>query len=437
MLGLPDGDLLTMLPARCFEELTLHVGPRRRQPLLITSSPAAIRTVLGDDGGVFARSAELVSAFEPLMGRSLFLVAGETWRRQRAMLDPALGHLRARAMYPHIRAALETFVEQALVSDGQPLDLARAMNALVLDIICRTIFSAPPAPDETAELYALFDEFQRVAPESNPLALLGRVADWQDAEDFRRASAGLRRFIAARLGRRMAGADRIEDGADLLQAIMAARDPQDGTGFTTEQIIDQVALFFFAGHDTSAMALAWALFILSQQPEVARCMRNEAEAVAPGRCVGPDEVPQLALTRQVMLEVLRLYPSAAIISRTVQQPVMVDGFHLTPGTLVVTSPWITHRHPKVWPMPDRFVPERFARERERSILAGAYIPFGHGPRSCTGRALAMAEIPFLLAEILRRLRIEVLNPEEAMPIARLTLKPKVPILCRFTALRAA
>ncbi|HEV2602976.1 MAG TPA: cytochrome P450 [Microvirga sp.] len=432
MLGLPDGDLLTMLPARCFEELTLHVGARRKQPLLITSNPALVRTVLGDDGSLFARSQEVVSAFGPLMGRGLFLVTGEAWRRQRAMLEPAVGHLRVRAMFPHMRAALERFATRAVASAGEPMDLSAEMHGLVLDIICRTIFSAPLTSDEATELRALFDEFQRVAPETNPLALLGRPADRQAADDFQKASTSLRRFIAGRLERRLAGKDRYD--ADLLQAIIDARDPQSGIGFTREEIIDQVAVFFFAGHDTSAMALTWALFILAQQEKVACAMREEAVTLAPGRCLEADDVRQLAYTRQVMLEVLRLYPSAGFISRTVQHPVNLDGFDLTAGTLVVTSPWIVHRHPLVWERPEVFWPDRFTRERERAIPAGAFIPFGHGPRACTGRALAMAEIPFLLAELTRRLRLQVLNAEAAMPIARLTLKPKVAIRCSFTAL---
>jgi cytochrome P450 len=433
MLGVTDADLLTMLPAQLYEKLTLHAAPRRRQPILITSDPALVRQVLGDDGTTFARSPEVVSAFTPLMGPGLFLSSGGEWRRQRAMLDPALGQLRVRAMQSHLRAALEGFLAGA----AGELDLYAAMNALVLDIICRTIFSTPLLAAEQAELHALFDAFQRAAPETNPIALLARPrgAPPPAHDAFDAASQAIRDFLARHVDRRLGGAAPDHEGTDLLAAVLAARDAS-GAGFSQREVIDQLALLFFAGHDTTAGALTWALFILAERPELATAMRAEAQAVAPGREVTVDDLPRLPLTRQIGLETLRLYPSAGFISRTVARPLTLGGHDLAEGTLVITSPWIIHRHPLVWERPNEFDPARFSREREREIPPGAFLPFGFGPRSCPGRSLALAEIPFLLAGILRRFRLKAANPAAAMPISRLTLRPREPILCRFVALDA-
>jgi cytochrome P450 len=431
MLGLTDADLLTMLPVQCYEKLTLHAAPRRRQPVLITSDPALVRQALGDDGTTFARSPEVVSAFAPLMGQGLFLASGGEWRRQRAMLDGAFGQLRIRALQEHLHGALRPFVAAAT----GVADLHAAMNALVLDIICRSIFSTPLPPAEQAELHALFDAFQRAAPETNPIALLAqpRGAPPPAHGDFDATGRDIRGFLARHIDRRLAGAAPAAGAPDLLAAILAARDAS-GRGFTRQEVIDQVALLFFAGHDTTANALTWALFILAEQPALAAALRAEAAAVAPARAVTVDDLPRLPLTRQVGLEALRLYPSAGFITRTVTQPATLGAYELTPGTLVVTSPWIIHRHPLVWERPDAFDPTRFSREREGTIPPGAFLPFGFGPRSCPGRGLALAEIPFLLAEINRRFRIKLLAPESAMPISRMTLRPREAIGCRLLPL---
>jgi cytochrome P450 len=245
------------------------------------------------------------------------------------------------------------------------------------------------------------------------------------------ATRTLRGLIGELVDRRVAERRSEQAQVDALQAIIDARHPVDRKGFTRDEMIDQVAVLFLAGHETSANSLTWALFILSQQEDTAEMLRREANEAAPGRWLSFPEVQALNWTRQVILEALRLYPPAGFLTRLAARSTTLGDHRIEAGSLIVVSPWIIHRHRLLWKNADRFIPDRFSREQEREIPTGAFVPFGWGPRACTGRALALTEIPFVIAEITRRFRIEVTNVEAVEPVARLTIQPKNDILCRL------
>jgi cytochrome P450 len=317
------------------------------------------------------------------------------------------------------------------------ISLPAEMSALALEVIYRAILSVGLGDRDAAEVYRAFSAYQRLVPEAAPLAFAGRAGMNEGAEtSLREATRALRGLIGDLVDRRMAERRGAQSRVDVLQAIIDARHPVDRKGFTRDEMIDQVAVLFLAGHETSANSLTWTLFILSQQEEIAEVLRREANAAASGRWLTFEEVQRLRLTRQVVLESLRLYPPAGFLTRISARSTTLGDHQIEAGSLIVVSPWIIHRHRLLWKDADRFVPDRFSKEKERHIPAGAFVPFGWGPRACTGRALALTEVPFLIAEITRRFRIEVANASAVEPVARLTIQPKDDILCRLRPLSA-
>jgi cytochrome P450 len=434
MLAVGGGDLLSMLPDVCFQRPFIQLR-KGKNPIVVLNDPDLIKVVMVDDASFFPKSNLMIKAFEPLLGNGLLISNGGDWRRQRSMLEGAFNEMRVRSVFKHMRAAVEHFAARAIRSATAEVSLPAEMSALALEVIYRTILSVGLEDRQAAEVYRAFSAYQRLVPEAAPLAFVGRAATDAGAKaTLCEATRTLRGLIGDLVDRRMAERARAQPRVDVLQAIIDARHPVERKGFTRDEMIDQVAVLFLAGHETSANALTWALFILSQQEKVAQVLRREANESAPGRWLSFEEVQGLRSTRQVVLEALRLYPPAGFLTRIAARSTTLGDHRIEAGSLIVVSPWIIHRHHLLWKDADRFVPERFSKQNERQIPAGAFVPFGWGPRACTGRALALTEIPFVIAEITRRFRIEVTNPGAVEPVARLTIQPKDDVLCRLRPL---
>lgn len=429
MLSLFEGELLSMLPQATYEERVISVRKGRR-PIVIVNDPDLIRSVLIDHAEQFPKSDVMVDALEPLLGDGILISNGETWHRQRAMLEPAFAQMRVRAMFPHMQRSLQAFVER-IRQAGRPFALEAEISTLALEIICRSIFSDRLSPAIADEVYRAFSAYQRLLPQAGPMVLFGfQKPDGENAE-IRAASGALRALIERLVDERRAAP---EPGNDILQSILSARYAKDGSAFDIKEIVDQVTVFFLAGHETSASALTWALFILSQQPDAAARVRQEVEQAAPGRPLAYEDVAALPFTRMVFLETLRLYPPGGFLTRRAAERVTLGGETIEPGSLIVIAPWLVHRHRLLWEMPEQFVPERFSQNRERDIRSGSFIPFGLGPRVCPGRVVAMIEGPYLMAEIMRHFDLNVLNAADVMPVGRLTIRPNVEINCLAHAL---
>lgn len=421
-----DRELLAMLPRAAYEEELFRFELGRRS-VLIVNAPALVREVLVERPAAFPKSDVMVSALEPLLGEGVFIAEGETWARQRVLLEPALATLRIRSVLPHVERSLDSFA--ARVGGGDTVSLGGEVSALMLEVICRSIFSS--ALDE-AGLKAVtrhFGDYQRGLIDLGPMALLSPSRRKPGAALYA-AARDLRAVAAELIDRRLAGDDKGEKPNDLLEAVIDARSP-DGDGFDRTGIIDQVMVFFLAGHETSASALTWALFILSQQPELADALAAEAREVAGERPLGFDDVAKLVLARAALMETLRLYPPAAFITRRAVTEDRLGEAHVPEGTLVIVAPWLVHRHRALWAEPDNFLIERFGPGRERAATPGSYLPFGLGPRVCTGRALALFEGPLILAEICRRFRVRALEPEAVSAVWRLTVQPAGEVPVRF------
>jgi cytochrome P450 len=205
--------------------------------------------------------------------------------------------------------------------------------------------------------------------------------------------------------------------------LLDARDSETGAALSDDVIHDNLVTFIGAGHETTANALTWTLFLLSEFPSEFDRLAAEVDAVAGRKAPTADEISRLTVVRMIAEESMRLYPPVPYISRQAVAGDMLGGKTITPNTRVVISPWIVHRHRTLWEEPDLFEPERFAPGRRPLIPRFAYLPFGAGPRICVGAAFAMQEIVVALAMIAQRFRPRLAEGAKIEPVARITLRP--------------
>jgi cytochrome P450 len=205
---------------------------------------------------------------------------------------------------------------------------------------------------------------------------------------------------------------------------MSARDEETGAAMSPRQLRDEVMTFLLAGHETTAMALSWTWYLLARHPDVAEAARAETLAAVGDRAPALEDLPRIPLARMVVEEAMRLYPPVWGIGRQTIGPDRIGGYDIPRNTLVNLSPWVTHRHPDFWDEPDRFDPERFRPGRERTRPRFAYFPFSGGPRLCIGEGFALMEAQVIVAMLLQRYRLTLVQPGAVVPEPTLTLRPR-------------
>ena len=301
------------------------------------------------------------------------------------------------------------------------VEVEEQMSHAAADVIFRTLFSIPIEHELATAVFHEFRAYQRTQPILNLAAFLP-LPRWFPRFHRRatKRSAAVIRGLIARLCEGRAAA--IAAGTapdDLATKIMTTPDPLSGEVFTTAEMVDQVAIFFLAGHETSASALAWALYLLALNPDVQN--RVAAEGATLGDSPEFSAVSRLKYTRDVFREVLRLYPPVPMMVRENACPEVMRDRPVAPGAQIVLSPWHLHRHERIWPRPDDFDPDRWQTEENRACARDAFIPFSAGPRVCTGAGFAMVEGPLLLAQLAAAFRFAP-GGADPVPLAHLTVR---------------
>lgn len=433
-----DGDLLSLVPIDAYRKPYTYLGYSRRSILLI-NDPEIARDVLTDPLEIFPKNDLMVGALEPLVGDSIFVSSGATWRRQRAMIDPAFSQMRIDKAFASMNAAVADYerVLDRRAADGTVFSLDLAMSELTADVICRTIFSSSLASQTARDVFESFAEFERsVASVSLRQLIFGKPwADVKQPANVLAACQRIRRHIGDLLDPRLA-----EDAAgadDIAAAVIAARDPETGKTFTREELIDQMGVFFLAGHETTASVLTWVFYILAVRPELVDRLRAEVDAVVGAGPVELRHVKQLAFVRNVFREGLRLYPPITFIPRVAAEKTRIGQFTVKKGAMIMVSPWTAHRNEAQWRRAEYFDPDRFDKAARGDADVGVLMSFGLGPRVCVGAAFATIESGLILARLVRRYRFEVLDPGRVRPVARLTTRPAEEIRCRVTRIDEA
>jgi cytochrome P450 len=383
----------------------------------IFSHPDDIERILVKDARVMKRDAG-IDIVARILGRGLLTSEGDLWKRQRKLMSQAFTPKRiaeyATAMVRVGDVALKRW--QA----GATTNLHQEMSRLTMEVVADVLFSASMDAAEVETVGSAMEvanEFFSGSPE----AML-KIPKWVPTPrniGMNRAVAKLDRVVYDIIAKRRDG----QPKSDLLGTLLAARD-DDGAGMTDVQLRDEVMTLFLAGHETTSLALAHSLYLLSLNPEIEQHLHDEVIKVLGDRLPTSEDARSLPFAEQVIKETMRLYPPAWSVGRETVEPYEIRGYKIPVGAQLVASQWIVHRDARWYPDPERFDPDRWSPERAKSIPRYAYFPFGGGPRVCIGNHFAIMEATLLLAMIVQRFRIELLPGEKLELAPAVTLRQK-------------
>ena len=417
-------DLLSAQPAKLYRAWMAEFKTPFFRSYLV-NQPELVDLVLKRRPRDFPKSNRVSEGLRPLLGNSVFLTNGAEWERQRRIIDPAFEGGRLREAFPAISAAAEAAVARlGAEAQGGPVEIEAQTSFAAADVIFRTLFSIPIEDRMARQVFEEFKTYQRSQPVVN-LAAFFRLPKWcpRPFSHRTRRSADVIRGLIRELADTRAKA--LANGTapnDLATKIMTTKDPITGQRFSTPEMVDQVAIFFLAGHETSASALSWALYLMATHPDYQEKVAREGAALGPQ--AGFEELRRLRVTRDVFRETLRLYPPVPMMVREAAQAEVFRGRDVAPGSQVVLSPWHLHRHTRLWDNPDGFDPERWHSENAKHCQRAAFIPFSAGPRVCTGAGFAMLEGVLLLARLCAAYEFKPVAEQVPQPVAHLTVRSK-------------
>ena len=396
--------------------------------LYMVNQPSLVNQVLVGQVNAFPKSELLGDALRPLLGDSIFTTNGAQWQRQRDMMAPAFAQTRTTVAFPVMRDAVAAMLQRLQqLPAGAGHDVEVEMTHVTADIIFRSIFSVPMEGPDAHQIFAAFARFQALAPRLMLPALFGvrwLVLPW-DRWRSRRAATEIRGLLE-KLIRPRFEAHRAGQGAgpaDILASFLGATDSSTPPAqFSFNELVDQVAMLFLAGHETSASALTWALYLLAKAPDIQERMYQEVVTVLGHRVPNASDMKSMELTWNVFRETLRLFPPVGFMARESTQACPMRDKTIPAGASVVVSPWLIQRHRELWDNPDAFDPDRYANDKSRESLRNAYLPFGMGPRVCMGAAFALQEAALILSSLVREYRLESVPGHVPQPVGRLTIR---------------
>lgn len=401
-----------------------RIGPMR---CVQVNHPEWIQELLTRDAPRLHKSWDF-KEMEFVLGKGLVTSEDELWRRERRLIQPAFHNDRIqvyeKTMVERVQAMLDSW------EDGTELELSSAMSRVTLDIVGRALFGADmndSARVMATSITAFMDRFEKLMTGWLPLPIAWPLPGNRAAH---RAVRELDRVVESMVQRRRDAGP----GDDLLWWLLEARDERGA--IDNRQMRDELVTLLLAGHETTALALAWTLLLLSRNPEVEEKLVEELDRVLDGRPPASGDAGQLAYTRQVVEEGLRLRPPVWGIGREALEDIELRGHVIKKGTQIFIMQWVLHQDARYFHEPQRFDPDRWAPERRESIPAHASMPFGAGPRKCIGTHFAMLEATLLLASIVQRFHVEVLPGKVELQPA-VTLRPKNGIPARVEARAAA
>ncbi|MGI8554269.1 MAG: cytochrome P450 [Dehalococcoidia bacterium] len=415
---------VTRTARRYGDVVFLRFGPTR---LVLLSHPSLVEDVLITHHERFPKQRLVVRVLEPALGNGLFTSEGDFWRRQRRMMQPAFHRERlaayADAMVDGAQRRLATW------RDGEVRDFHQEMTQITLAIVAKTLFGADVSREAPGIGRAVTELLEATNARMNNLltVFLPYRVPVPVHLRIRRAVGQIDALIYRIIAERRASGG---DPGDLLSLLLHARDEDDGSQMTDRQVRDEAMTLFGAGHETTAVALAWAGYLLARHPQVEAKLVAELDQVLRGRAPTAADFPHLRYTQMVVEETLRLYPPAWAIGRDVRQNTAVGGYPLRAGTLLMMSPCVLQRDPRYYDQPETFEPERWRDGLAHRLPRFAYFPFGGGQRQCIGQGFAILEAVLVLATVVQQFRLSLRPERRIVPAIAFTLRPKggVPML---------
>ncbi|SFJ49934.1 cytochrome P450 [Bradyrhizobium sp. cf659] len=412
---------------RAYEEDVLE-GRFFLHKSFILNRPDAIRHILLSNYENYTRTPAGIRMLRPVLGEGLLIAEGHSWTFQRRTLAPAFTPRATANLVPHMTAVLDETIAKLDARNGEIVDLRETMQRMTLEIAGRTMFSfGMDRHGPTLRNFVM--EYGERLGRPYFLDMLLPVS-WPSPMDFARARFRKRwtEFVAMLIAERRAAGKK--DGApprDLFDLMDEARDPETGKGFSDAQLIDEVATMILAGHETTATALFWALYLLALDPDTQEEVASETRGE---HLDSMADIDRQKFTRAVIEETMRLYPPAFLIARAAREKDSVAGIEIGKGDIIMIAPWLLHRHEKLWDQPNAFVPKRFMSTEAPDRFA--YLPFGAGPRVCVGAPFAQAESVLALARLIGAFRVELVDTAPVIPHGVVTTQPDRSPMFRIT-----
>jgi cytochrome P450 len=395
--------------------------------------PDQIEEVLVTKHRLFDKKTRGYDKLREFLGHGLLTSDGDFWLRQRRIAAPAFHKRRVDGFASAMARSTEDMLDRwdRELSRVHERDVAAEMMRLTLRIASLTLLSSDTERGDSSIAEPIGRAVTTLVHEANHRIneLVTLPEHWPTPRNkkLREARDTLDGTVMRIIDERRRALSRGEDASheDLLQMFLEATDAETGARMNDQQLRDEVMTMFLAGHETTANALTWALFLLGKAPHLARALRDESRAVLGERTPSAEDIPKLELARRVFSESLRLYPPVWIVGRSTVEDVVLGGYTIPARTLIFVVPWITHRHPDFWRDPEGFDPDRFAPERKAEMAyKHQYIPFVAGPRMCIGAGFAMHEGILVLAQIARRFHVSLVPGQTIEPEPVVTLRPR-------------
>jgi cytochrome P450 len=394
----------------------------------ILNRPDAIRHVLLSNYENYSRTPAGIRMLRPVLGDGLLIAEGHSWTFQRRTLAPAFTPRATANLVPHMTAVLDETIAKLEGRTSEPVDLREIMQRMTLEIAGRTMFSfGMDRHGPTLRNFVMEYGARLGRPYLLDMVL---PLSWPSPMDFARARFRKRwtEFVAMLIAERREMGKK--DGApprDLFDLMDEARDPETGKGFSDEQLVDEVATMILAGHETTATALFWALYLLALDPDTQEEIASETRGE---HLDSMADIDRQKFTRAAIEETMRLYPPAFLIARAAREKDNAAGVEIGKGDIIMIAPWLLHRHEKLWDQPNAFIPKRFMSTEAPDRFA--YLPFGAGPRVCIGAPFAQAESVLALARLIGAFRVELADTNPVIPLGVVTTQPDRSPLFRIT-----
>jgi cytochrome P450 len=379
----------------------------------LINHPSMIRHILVDNQRNYSKDTYSNLAFKKAIGEGLINLEGNAWLRQRRLMQPAFHHQRLEAMDGMIVQATGEMINdwQACYQQDKAVDVAREMAALTMSITSRALFGVD-----------LGDEVKEIGEIINGVADLLEKPNHPRLQQARNEFAAVVDRIVAQRRQDFRG------GSDLLSSLLTTRDAESGEMLDDQHIRNEVMGLLLAGYETTANALTWTLYLLSQYPWSMQLLRKEVHQTLEGRPPTSADLERLPYLRQVLSESLRLFPPAWIIGRRALDDDKLGDYFVPAGTVIAICIYTLHRHAAFWEEPERFDPERFTPERIAAREHYAYIPFSTGPRQCIGNGFALLEASLILACIAQHFELRLIPGIVVKPQALFVLRPNRDLL---------
>lgn len=418
-LGAARRNLLEILPDLAVRQPMVSGRTGVRWHMVM--DPASIRRILLEKLDDYPKSVVTKNLLKPAIGESLFIAEGAHWRWQRRAAAPAFSHRNVSNLGPVMSAAADASLARVEAAGARAVDMYAEMVRATFEVIGNVTFSEESSFDAEA-VHKAIDSYIAAAGKVSLFDLLG-APDWVPRPGRLFSGSAVAQMKAAADGaveaRKASGPRPVPDLLDLL---LQGEDPETKRKMNTAELRDNLLTFIVAGHETTALALSWALYLCAFDQTVQDRARAEAQAVLQGRVAEAKDLESLPFIRMIVDETLRLYPSAGIISRTARVADRLCGREVRPGDTVMIPIYALHRNRLLWQDADAFIPERF--KDIKAIERYAYLPFGDGPRICIGASFAVQEAVIVLATLLSRRRFHLVPGKQPKPVMILTLRPE-------------